>query len=372
MFRPGATDDNLFPKERKGCLDVGILKKLGCTKERVQGADALFFVQLFAPICNTEKGHSKIDGDKRMCFFPKVCQYSNLYQTTVLSDQVMGIGHKIKPWTIEKCVHWWAVPGVDGVRGGSKGNMERRWDHNCVDYDEFIANAFSHEEWVQGKWSMKLCDNRDAVTDKNDERYDPAYKIDMMPKILVHNTNFLTKRGSQNITVDESSYGTSNYGPANLIGRIMNKPGVTKGGQVVIATDVERFYVRAYLHRHKARKAPDRYQYKYMGPVEIHYLLNQLDELNIDRKKHNNDHLCIYNDKQRVCLTMDNYFSGPDTPGEIGKRGYAGKSRFAFNRDGSLFYRNVTLRYRNVTLRYRNVTLRYRGGSLFYRNVTLR
>ena len=37
-----STETNLFPKERIGELDYELLKKLGCTKERLDSADALF------------------------------------------------------------------------------------------------------------------------------------------------------------------------------------------------------------------------------------------------------------------------------------------------------------------------------------------
>ena len=65
-FRQGATSDDLF-KDRDGCLDGNVLKKLGLTKERMVEADALFFYQLLLPVCDPKQ--SGIDGDPRKAFY---------------------------------------------------------------------------------------------------------------------------------------------------------------------------------------------------------------------------------------------------------------------------------------------------------------
>ena len=43
----------------------------------------------------------------------------------------------------------------------------------------------------------------------------------------------------------------------DVTGRIMNKPGISKGGQVVIISDANRIRPRAYMHRHKLHVMPD-------------------------------------------------------------------------------------------------------------------
>ena len=70
--------------------------------------------------------------------------------------------------------------------------------------------------------------------------YDPAYKYDFIYKVLFHNVNALTKYAELDLTGDETTWGHGGYGEAGsgLTGRIRDKPGKTKGGQIVIASDV--------------------------------------------------------------------------------------------------------------------------------------
>ena len=61
-YRKHVTPDNMFPQERKGCLDVDKLRSLGLSKARMKDCDALFFYQLLLPI--GDAGRSGVEGDK--------------------------------------------------------------------------------------------------------------------------------------------------------------------------------------------------------------------------------------------------------------------------------------------------------------------
>ena len=70
-----ATDP--FPKERQGCLDRNLLKKLGMSKERIQKKDCLFFLQLILPMCDTTK--SGVRNDPRKLYYSDVEKFTNIY-----------------------------------------------------------------------------------------------------------------------------------------------------------------------------------------------------------------------------------------------------------------------------------------------------
>ena len=76
----------------EGHLDVDILKKLGCDKERVKKADALFFFQLLLPLCDTSK--SGVQDDPRMNYYTEVSKLTNMY--AYLSGQGSDYGHVFK------------------------------------------------------------------------------------------------------------------------------------------------------------------------------------------------------------------------------------------------------------------------------------
>ena len=60
--RGSATQQNLKPQERKGCLDVKLLKRHGLTASRVKN-DPIFFYQMLFPICHPDE--SGIENDSR-------------------------------------------------------------------------------------------------------------------------------------------------------------------------------------------------------------------------------------------------------------------------------------------------------------------
>jgi hypothetical protein len=60
--RDGATQGNLFPSERVGCLDATKLRNCGILKERMVAEDSLFFHQLLLPMCSPSKFTIPDDG----------------------------------------------------------------------------------------------------------------------------------------------------------------------------------------------------------------------------------------------------------------------------------------------------------------------
>ena len=132
--RNGATNDNLFPSERRGMLDPEKLKLHGLSKERMCNdlglPDAAFFYQLLLPFCDPEK--SGLPGDKRKAFYTKVQQYSNSY--AVDCGACSAYGHDFKLISIQELIHWDGIVYKDGVLGGSQGGGYTKggWGVQCI------------------------------------------------------------------------------------------------------------------------------------------------------------------------------------------------------------------------------------------------
>ena len=62
-----------------------------------------------------------------------------------------------------------------------------------------------------------------------------------------------------------------------VVFKIMNKPGVSKGGQIVLVTDVDRIRPRAYLHRHNLHPMGNGFTAK--GPNEVRMIVNKLEPM---------------------------------------------------------------------------------------------
>jgi uncharacterized membrane protein len=77
---------------------------------------------------------------------------------------------------------------------------------------------------------------------------------------------------------DETSWGHQGFGEAGsgVVGQILGKPGISKGGQTVIISDVDRIRPRAYIHwQHKMHKYP----YPQKGPSEVRMIYEDLELL---------------------------------------------------------------------------------------------
>ena len=315
-IRSGSSEHNLFPKDRKSSLDVELLKKLGMTKEHVIGGrvdsprtndpDALFFLQLLLPIIDPKL--SGIPNDPRQAFYTEVTRYSNLYKYQAGIGN--GYGHAVKEADVHEYVRFDGCIIRDGVRGGA-GAMYRMWNKESSNADVFAMKSMSLERWHQLKRIYKLCNN-DTVPKRGKAGYDPCYKYDYIYNTLVNNVIALTLRAEMDLSGDETSWAHGGFGEsgAGVIGRIMNKPGVSKGGQTCIVSATHR--IRPYWYQHRHRFTP-RYGgggFNAEGPAEVRTCLDSLE-------KHVVGYLTIPGEpvmKKIFVLpphiTWDNYFSG--------------------------------------------------------------
>ena len=62
----------------------------------------------------------------------------------------------------------------------------------------------------------------------------------------------------------------------------MNKPGVTKGGQIVMVNDVECVHLRAYVHRHKMHNHTA--NFKARVPKKVHIIIEKLEYMVVGYK----------------------------------------------------------------------------------------
>ena len=272
--RSNSSSKELFPDSRSGCLDADLLRSLGLNKERMVFGDALFFYQLLLPICNPKK--SGIANDPRMAFYSDVTNFSNLYACSIglLGGQY---SHAFKAIRVQELVHFDGVLIRDGALGGSNGALYRRWMIGESMYDATIHDGITYDRFLQLKRTYKLCNNYiSGSRSRSDPAYNPAYKYDLIFKVMVANCNALTKYASLDLCGDETTFSHMGYGESNtgLLKRLgQTKPGITRGMQTVMLFDVGRNRPRAYLHRHKLHPNPLKMA---SGPNECKILLEKI------------------------------------------------------------------------------------------------
>jgi hypothetical protein len=246
----GATSEDMFLESRKGELDGDLLETLGLTQERMVKGDALFFHQLLLPVCDpTMLG---IADDPQKAFYRQVETFSNLYAIHIGLGG--SYGHKFKNIVLDELVHFDGVVIGDGVRGGSNGAIHRQW-MDGANYNVLVQGSITHTQWQQIKRVMKLINNQSSPK-HGEEGYNPAFKFDMLYDVLISNLNVVTRYAKSDQCGDKTTWGHGDYGKAGsgLAGRIMRKPGITRGGQIVVISDVSRCQPRAYVHHHKLHK----------------------------------------------------------------------------------------------------------------------
>ena len=113
-------------------------------------------------------------------FYPNVSQWTNAYAMVELG-LCCGYGHKFDPVEPAELLQWDGTVVMDGVRGGSRGALFRRFDtrERNKAYDADISNAFTKSRWLEIKRVYKLCNNLLAKK-KGEDGYDPAYKYDYL------------------------------------------------------------------------------------------------------------------------------------------------------------------------------------------------
>ena len=78
----------------------------------------------------------------------------------------------------------------------------------------------------------------------------------MIYNTIIKNNNAIMKAADLDQCGDKTTWSHGGYGESGNgpVGRIMGKPVISKGGQIVITGDVHRNRVRAYTHQHKMDK----------------------------------------------------------------------------------------------------------------------
>jgi hypothetical protein len=342
--RSGSSPLELIPAERKGCLDYEFLKKMRLSKRRIMEGDALFFRQLLLPMCDPKK--SGIDDDPRLPYYSLVENWSSKY--AAITGMTGSYGHAFKLPTIEELMHFDSAVIRDGVLGGLDGALHRRWDVHSSAFDADIANSIHHTRWLQLKRTFKLCDNERAPK-RDQPGYDPAYKYDYLFRTIIYNLNAVTKSADLDQCGDETTFAHNGYGEPNsgLLSRVMGKPGVTRGGQIVLLSDVGRNRPRAYLHRHKIHPAyPKTTGLTQQGPAEVRRILEERILPLVEGFKKNR-HLPRSIFPVKPHTTWDNYFSGDPIFNWMGANGFATtmtvrRDRLPTGVPGSYFNKNPT------------------------------
>ena len=316
--RHGANSKNLFPEERHGSLDGDHLQALGLTSNRMKNVlglpDALFFHQLLLPMCDTQK--SGVEHDNRLNFYDDVTMFSSLYQ---ISNKIgAAYGHELPLPTVDEFVKFDGVVVRDGIHGRGEGAIYRRWQDGACG-DDLIKKAITATRWHEIKRIYKLCNN-DTAPKRGEDKYDPAYKFDLIFKVIVNNVNNITKYASLDLCGDETTWGHAGYGEAGsgITGRIMNKPGISKGGQIVVITDSNRIRPRAYIHRHKLHTMPD--NWTLTGQSEVRNIVEQLLP-HVEGEPADPSVKKIF--KEKFHSTWDNYFSGDVIMDWLGTNGFS-------------------------------------------------
>ena len=249
-----------------------------------------------------------------MSYYSELENWSNLYAIQIGLGG--SYGHSFRNTTSKEILRHDGCVVRDGVRGGSDGAIYRRWVELGSDYDDEVARSITFSRWLQIKRVKKLCNN-DVCPKKGEEGYDPTYKYDYIYKCIINNVNAISKRAELDATGDETSWSTASPGEsgAGVTFRVMNKPGISKGGQTVIVSDSHRVRPRAYMHRHKMHEKPE--GWNAMGPIECRKMLEKLipmvDGEDGETKK-------LYSNRPHS--TWDNHFSGDQMMQWAGENGF--------------------------------------------------
>ena len=168
----------------------------------------------------------------------------------------------------------------DGVRGGIFGAIYRRWVDRS-DYNEVIVESINHSHWLQIKRNFKL-NNNSTSPKRGEPGYNPAYKFDLLYRTLVCNFNCISRYVDSDQCGDETTWGNGVYVEAGsgLVGNIMVNPIVSKGGQIVLISDVNRMLPRLYMHWHKLHEKPT--GWTAAGPLELRRVVEGFRKMVID------------------------------------------------------------------------------------------
>ena len=240
LARHGANTICLFPEERHGSLDGDKLKKMGITADKVKSTvglpDALFFRQLLSSMCDTNK--SGVEEDERINFYDDVQIFFALYQISI--KICAEYGHELPLLSVDEFVKFDGLVIRDTMHGRGEGTIYRRC-HNGATGDALIKKGITATRWHEIKRDFKLYKN-DTAPKRGENKYNSAYKFDLIHKVIPSNVNNITKHAFLDLAGVETTWGHARYCEAGsgITGWIMNKPGISMGDQVVSISDANR------------------------------------------------------------------------------------------------------------------------------------
>jgi hypothetical protein len=121
---------------------MDVLKKHGCTADRVRD-DPFFFYQLLFTLSPPES--SGIEDDSRMPYFSQVAILTNVYAS--ISGGGSGMGREWRNVTVPELVHWTCVPIQHGALDGKADTIFAHWNADDPCYDSAIAESMTCECW---------------------------------------------------------------------------------------------------------------------------------------------------------------------------------------------------------------------------------
>jgi len=145
----------------------------------------------------------------------------------------------------------------------------------------------------------------------------------MIFSTIVHNINYFSKYAELDLCGDKTTCGYGGHGESQsgILTRILNKPGIRKGMQIVILCNVHAVRSRAYLHRHDLHPMEEGFTKK--GPNEVRLLIQQLDKLIIrDGEANINEDGLPRIFKEKPHMTFDNFFLDEVCENYVGKNQY--------------------------------------------------
>jgi hypothetical protein len=140
-----------------------------------------------------------------MPYYTDVTGCRKIYGASKFGMTGTGYGHLLKPASLEDMVKFDGFVHRHGVRGGGL-RIHLCWDPTYSDYDDCIYNAMSHTRFLQLKRLYNLNNNFLAMK-RNQPRYNPAYKDDMIYKTPIFNINLVTSKAGLDQCSNETTEG---------------------------------------------------------------------------------------------------------------------------------------------------------------------
>jgi hypothetical protein len=269
----------------------------------------------FPPAAQFDPKRSGVKNNTWKPFYNEVERFSNIYGFSIGLGGLFG--HAFKTTMLDELVHYNGVVMHDGVHKGSNRVLHHRW-MECADHDDKIDMRMWHGRWHQIKRVVKKCNN-DGVPKQGQDGYDPACKYDMLWEVLFANVNAISKHAELDLCSDKITWGHGGFGEAGsgLVGRIMGKPGISKGKQIETISDMNHIPPWMHVHHHKLHTKPPGWTTQ--GPSEVRNIMEMIISMVEGQKPSHRQHH-IYCHKPHSM--WDNYFSGDKIFSWLGENGF--------------------------------------------------